>query len=243
MMNQDPTNSTQTTVSRRQIIRAAAGFTIYLILTPALLFITAGTLNWPMAWVYVVLVLVPAIGSRLAVWWRNPDTLRERARYREVEGALPQDRFLVGVVALYGPMIVAIVAGFDHRFAWPPPLPPAVQYLALAATVIGYALGIWSMLVNRFFSAVARIQDDRGQVVVTTGPYRIVRHPAYAGGLLAALGVPLMLDAAWALLPALGMIVALVWRTRLEDCMLMENLDGYAEYAGQTKYRLLPGIW
>jgi len=242
-MNQDPTHSTRETASRRPIIRAVVGFALYLLLTPAALFLAAGTLDWPMALIYVGLILLATLGSRLAVWKRNPDTLRERAKYQDVEGALPGDRLLVGVVALYGPLLTAVIAGLDHRFGWPPAISPLVQYLGLAGMVTGYGLGVWAMIENRFFSAVARIQKDRGQTVVTTGPYRIVRHPSYAGALIAVLALPLMLDAVWAILPGLGMIVATVWRTRLEDRMLLGDLDGYAEYAGQTKYRLLPGIW
>jgi protein-S-isoprenylcysteine O-methyltransferase Ste14 len=98
-------------------------------------------------------------------------------------------------------------------------------------------------VVNRYFSAVARIQQDRGQVVVTTGPYRIVRHPSYAGALVASLALPIMLDAIWALVPALVMVVALVIRTGLEDRMLRDELDGYESYAEETPYRLLPGLW
>lgn len=96
---------------------------------------------------------------------------------------------------------------------------------------------------NRYFSAVARIQEDRGQQVVTSGPYRFVRHPSYAGTLLASLAWPLMLDAAWALIPGTAMAVALVVRTALEDQMLREELEGYQSYAERTPSRLIPGVW
>jgi protein-S-isoprenylcysteine O-methyltransferase Ste14 len=99
------------------------------------------------------------------------------------------------------------------------------------------------MIVNRFFSAVARIQADRGQVVVTTGPYRFVRHPSYAGGLLAALAIPLMLDALWTYIPTLVLCIPLVIRTAFEDRLLLEGLDGYTNYARNTRFRLIPGIW
>jgi protein-S-isoprenylcysteine O-methyltransferase Ste14 len=99
------------------------------------------------------------------------------------------------------------------------------------------------MVANRFFSAVVRIQRDRGHEVVTTGPYRVLRHPAYAGGLLAYLSFPFMLDALWALLPALGVVAALIARTALEDRALNAELPGYAAYAARTRSRLIPGLW
>jgi protein-S-isoprenylcysteine O-methyltransferase Ste14 len=226
-----------------RLARALVGFAIYLFLAPAVLFVAAGTLDWPMAWVYVGLLLAATLGSRLVVWKRNPDTLRERARYAEADGALPQDRLLVLIVAVFGPLAIALVGGLSHRFGWPPAVSPLVQYLGLAGLVVGYGLGVWAMIANAFFSAVARLQEDRGQQVVTGGPYRIVRHPAYAGALLVAVAWPLMLGSVWAVLPGLGIIAGVVIRTWREDRMLLDGLSGYAEYAGKTGYRLLPGIW
>ncbi|HHE73182.1 MAG TPA: isoprenylcysteine carboxylmethyltransferase family protein [Chloroflexi bacterium] len=227
----------------RELVPALLGFTLYLFLTPVLLFIAAGTVRWPMAWVYVVLLLASTIGSRLIVWKRSPDTLRERARFATARETPPQDRVLVVVVGLLGPVVTAVVAGLDHRFGWSADVPAPAQYLAALLVVIGYGLGVWAMVINPYFSAVARLQEDRGQVVVTTGPYRLVRHPAYAGGLIASLALPFMLDALWTLVPALLTAVALVLRTRVEDRMLREGLAGYTRYAETTRYRLIPGVW
>ncbi len=227
----------------RNVIRAVIGFTIYLFLVPALLFIAGGTVNWPIAWVYVALLLASTIGSRLIVLKRNPDTLLERARFTASEGTKPWDRILVAIVGLFGPMTITIVAGLDHRFGWSAVVPEIGQYLAALVIAGGYGLAVWAMVVNRYFSSVARIQQDRGQVVVTTGPYRIVRHPSYAGALLAYLALPVMLDALWALVPTLLVVVALVIRTKLEDGMLREELDGYQSYTERTPYRLIPGLW
>lgn len=230
-------------MTTRNFIRAIIGFIIYLFFVPALLFIAAGTVNWPLAWVYVVLLLASTIGSRLVVFIRNPDTLRERARYTESEGTKPWDRILVPIVGLYGPMAIMFVAGLDHRFGWSAIIPEVGQWLAALVIAGGYGLAVWAMVVNRYFSAVARIQQDRGQEVVTAGPYRIMRHPSYAGALLASLALPIMLDAVWALIPALGIVAALIIRTGLEDQMLREELDGYQRYAAETPCRLIPGIW
>jgi protein-S-isoprenylcysteine O-methyltransferase Ste14 len=224
-------------------IRALIALVAYLFLVPALLFISAGTLEWPMAWLYAALLLASTIGSRLIVLKRNPDTLRERARFTESEGTKSWDRLLVGIVGIYGPMAMTIVAGLDHRFGWSETIAAPWQYVAAMGVAGAYGLAVWAMVVNPYFSAVARIQEDRGQEVVTSGPYRLVRHPSYAGALVASLAFPFMLDALWALIPAVGMAVALIVRTRLEDRMLLEELAGYEEYAEDTRHRLIPGLW
>jgi GrpB-like predicted nucleotidyltransferase (UPF0157 family)/protein-S-isoprenylcysteine O-methyltransferase Ste14 len=210
---------------------------------PALLFISAGTLQWPMAWVYTGLFLVSAIGSRLVVLKKSPDTLRERARFATAEGRKGWDRVLGPVVGFYGPMAMMIVAGLDERFGWSAVLPPIGHYAAALVTAGAYGLAAWAMVVNAYFSAVARVQHDRQQGVVTAGPYRVVRHPSYSGAFLGCLSVPLMLDALWALLPAAIEMAALALRAGLEDRMLREGLDGYKEYGRATPYRLIPGIW
>lgn len=227
----------------RNLLRAGIGFAAYLLLTPALLFISAGTLDWPLAWAYVLMLLASTLVSRLIAWKRFPDLLRERANFIEAEGAKPWDRSLVVIVGLIGPLLTMVVAGLDQRFGWSSLTPAYGQYAAAVLVLAGYGLAVWAMAVNRFFSAVARIQKERGHVVVTAGPYRYLRHPSYAGALVASLALPFMLDAVWALIPALVMSAAIIIRTRLEDEMLRQELDGYAEYTRGTPYRLMPGLW
>jgi protein-S-isoprenylcysteine O-methyltransferase Ste14 len=108
---------------------------------------------------------------------------------------------------------------------------------------LGSALGNWAMLENRFFSGYVRIQTDRGHMVVSNGPYRSIRHPGYLGGIVTWLAAPLALGSLWALIPAGAVVVAYVIRTALEDRTLQAELDGYKEYARQTRYRLVPGVW
>jgi protein-S-isoprenylcysteine O-methyltransferase Ste14 len=115
------------------------------------------------------------------------------------------------------------------------------------AGAIGYAAGLalfsWAMIVNAFFSTAARIQDDRGQTVCQSGPYRFLRHPGYTGILLQSIGTPILLGSLWALIPGIATIGFMVARTVLEDRMLREELAGYAEYAGRVRFRLVPDVW
>ena len=223
--------------------RASLGALLYLALGPAALFLSAGTWRWTMGWVFVALVLVLTVGSRVFVWRRNPDLLRERGRYGEARDTAPWDRCLMPLVALVGPTAVSIVAGLHHRFDWPGSVPVAVQALAAMALAMAYGLSAWAMVANPFFSAVVRIQGERTHAVVAGGPYRWVRHPAYLGACGGILAAPLMLAAPWALVPALLTVGATVARTALEDRFLCAHLPGYARYARETRYRLLPGVW
>jgi protein-S-isoprenylcysteine O-methyltransferase Ste14 len=130
----------------KQTIRAVIGFALYLFFVPALLFVSAGTTNWPMAWVYVVLLLASTLGSRLIVLKRNPETLCERARFTSSEGTKTWDRVLVMIVGLYGPMATMIVAGLDHRWDWSAIVPEVGQYLAALIIAGGYGLAVWAMV-------------------------------------------------------------------------------------------------
>lgn len=221
--------------------RAIVGFAVYLLLGPIILFIAAGTLKWPWAWAYVLLGWVATFGSRLLVWRISPDTLRERGRFGEVE-APSWDRLLGPIVGMLGPLVIGLVAGLDHRFGWSR-VPASVQWAAALALVAAYAFATWALAANRYFSAVARIQSDRGQTVVSSGPYALVRHPAYASSLVGSVAMALMLGSLAGLIPAAGMIAALIARTKLEDEMLQAGLPGYADYAARVRYRLIPGVW
>jgi protein-S-isoprenylcysteine O-methyltransferase Ste14 len=223
--------------------KALIRFSMMVLLLSAALFVSAGTLKWPMAWAYVALTLTAVFGSRLLVLRRSPDLLAERGSYLEQQGAKSWDRALVPVVGLYGPVVGLIVSGLDRRFGWSPPLPPALKVAAFVVLALGSALGAWAMAENKFFSAVVRIQKDRGHTVIDTGPYRFVRHPGYVGGVLGYLAGPLALGSLWALVPGLLTTCVVVIRTALEDRTLLDELDGYKEYAQRMRYRLFPGIW
>jgi protein-S-isoprenylcysteine O-methyltransferase Ste14 len=136
-----------------------------------------------------------------------------------------------------------VVAGLDHRFGWSPHFPSWLNVLGLALAAAGYGFAGWAFLENRFFSAVVRIQSERGHVVCDTGPYKIVRHPGYSGSVLASFAMALALDSVWTLIPATAAVVIAVVRTTLEDRTLQEELPGYRGYADRVRYRLIPGIY
>jgi protein-S-isoprenylcysteine O-methyltransferase Ste14 len=223
--------------------RMVVRFLIYVVLLPFVLFIAAGRFDWTMAWIYIGIHIAFTLISRLIVFRLSPETLVERGRAMQAEDVAAGDRFMVVIVGLLGPLAIWTIAGLDDRFGWSPDLSFLTLGIALLGVVLGYVLGTWAMVTNAFFSSVARIQEDRDQSVITGGPYRIVRHPAYAGGVVSSIAIPLMLGSYWALIPAGIALIFLVIRTKNEDKMLMEELPGYANYALQTRYRLVPGIW
>jgi protein-S-isoprenylcysteine O-methyltransferase Ste14 len=136
-----------------------------------------------------------------------------------------------------------ILAGLDHRYGWSPAFPTWVSILGLFLIAAGYAFGAWALAENRFFSSVVRIQADRGHVVCDSGPYRIVRHPGYAGNGLPMPGMVLAFSSLWTILPAAAALIIIVIRTALEDRTLQEELPGYGDYARRVRYRLVPWIY
>lgn len=209
---------------------------------PMIPMIISGVWDWWEAWAYVILSALGFIVSRALAARRHPDILDERARSMELQGAKSWDRILAPLMA-FGSLFILILAGLDKSFGWTAPFTLNAKLAALLVIALGYALGSWAMIENKFFSGVVRIQEDRGHRVVTTGPYRFIRHPGYAGVLWFYLAMPILFDSLWAFIPAVFLLGILVLRTSLEDRTLQAELPGYAEYAQRTRYRLLPGIW
>ncbi|XOF35068.1 MAG: methyltransferase family protein [Candidatus Electrothrix sp. YB6] len=167
----------------------------------------------------------------------------ERQNMEKVQGAKAWDKVLAPLMALSVSFPLVIVAGLDHRFGWSPVFPLWLIMLGFLLISIGYAFAEWALIENRFFSSVVRIQVDRGHVVCDSGPYRIVRHPGYAGNMLALPGIVLALGSVWTLIPVVIAIIIAVIRTKIEDRTLHEELRGYKVYVRRVRYRLIPGIY
>ncbi len=224
----------------RVTVRYAIRETLGLAVTGVALFWSAGRLDWWPGWAVLAVLAGWSAGTALVILRCNPDLLVERLGPRR--GAKSWD---VAIMSLLGLAQLAryIIAGLDQRFGWTGPVPPLAQGLGLAACILGYALVVWATASNAFFSQIVRLQPERGQAVVTGGPYRYVRHPAYLGALLAELAVPFLLASGWALAVSAITAALLIVRTALEDRTLQAGLAGYPAYAQQVRYRLLPGVW
>ena len=225
-------------LSAKVILRMA----LVVLVFPLLPMIISGVWAWWEAWAYAILSALGFIISRALAARRHPDILDERARSMEMQGAKPWDKILAPMLA-FGSLLILIVAGADKSFGWTSPYSLNAKLVSLIFIIFGYAFSSWALIENKFFSGVVRIQTDRGHHVVTTGPYRIVRHPGYSSALWTYLATPILLDSLWAFIPTILLIIVLVVRTSLEDRTLQAELPGYKEFTQKTHYRLFPGIW
>ena len=205
------------------------------------MFLGAGRIDWIRGWICVALWVISLTALGILTQRYNPQLMKERAKWRRKDTKGFDKIFLL----VYMPFsqIQPALAGMDAvRFHWSS-LPFAFVYVGAVLYCLAMALIGWVLCTNPYAETSVRIQHDRGQTVVTAGPYRIVRHPMYVGASLMNLATPLVWGSLWAL--AVGGILALLFivRTALEDRTLRRELPGYEEYTAQTRYRLLPGIW
>jgi protein-S-isoprenylcysteine O-methyltransferase Ste14 len=228
------------TGSPRQWVRLVV---VYLSI-PLVLLLSGGDVGWWQAWVYSLLIVASGIGGRIWAELRHPGLLAERQNMEKIQSsAKTWDKVLAPLMALSLVFPPVIVAGLDHRRSWSPVFPLWLIVLGFVLISLGYGFATWALAENRFFSSTVRIQTDRGHVVCDTGPYRIVRHPGYAGNIPPLLGIVLALGSVWALIPAAVALIISVIRTALEDRTLQAELPGYREYARRVQYRLIPGIY
>jgi protein-S-isoprenylcysteine O-methyltransferase Ste14 len=211
-----------------------------MVLFGVLLFASAGRLDWPRAWVFLGLVLLGELLTAAVLAAVNPVLLGRRGRMEA--GTKAYDRVFAALWLILA-FATPVVAGIDAGRSSEPPVPLAGMCAGLVAMLLAYLLGAWAMAVNEHFELLVRIQTDRGHRVVTSGPYRIVRHPGYLAAVVGGLAAPLILGSLWAFAPALAGALLFAVRTALEDRTLREELAGYQEYASRTRHRLLPGIW
>jgi protein-S-isoprenylcysteine O-methyltransferase Ste14 len=221
----------------RRLIQVLAGVLVQAVV----LFAAAGRLDWAMGWAYVGVNLGIVAFNMVVLLPTSPELIAERGRVKE--NVAGWDRLLAPAVSLVGPLTTLVVSALDGRFGWPVRMPLAVEMVGLVVAVAGYLMFTWSMASNKFFAGVVRIQTERGHTVETGGPYRYVRHPGYAGMIIFTLATPVLLGSVWGLIPAGLTVAVVVLRTTLEDRTLQAELGGYEEYAGQVRYRLVPGVW
>jgi protein-S-isoprenylcysteine O-methyltransferase Ste14 len=217
---------------------AQIGFLV--LLMAAALFISVWRWDWWNAWVYLGLYLAYLGYNMVVLLGRHKELVEERSQIGE--GAKNWDK-VIGLITGVGGFTILAIAGLDERFSWAGTIPIQVQIAAFVLLGLSYPLFTWAMVSNRFFSTVVRIQKDRGHTVQTGGPYRYVRHPGYASLLVSYLTMPFALGSLWACIPMALLVANLFLRTTLEDRTLKNELDGYQEYAGRVRYRLIPGIW
>jgi protein-S-isoprenylcysteine O-methyltransferase Ste14 len=207
-----------------------------------LLFLPAGTLDWPQGWIFLALFVGCSIAIGLWLQRTDPVLLAERMKSPFSPDQARRDRVVMGAILLCMAAWLAFMALDARRFGWSH-TPLWAQWLGAVLVLVAFIGWAAVLKANSFASVAVRLQHERGQRVISTGPYAVVRHPMYAFALLLMLGVPLLLGSLWGLLGVVVLVPLLAARVRGEEAMLNAGLPGYREYAARVRFRLLPGLW
>ena len=211
-----------------------------IIIQAAILFAAAGQIRLPQAWLYFGIVYLYTLAGTIFLLKFNPRLINERMKVSRDAKSWDKVILRANNVAM---LLILPVAGLDiGRFQWSN-LGTNFVVSGLVLFTIANALIYWAMAVNAHFEPWVRIQKDRGHRVITTGPYKFVRHPGYLAGIILGISMSFILGSAFGLVPAGISVLILITRTWLEDKTLHDELDGYSEYAQRVRYRLVPGIW
>lgn len=234
-------------LSRPRLTKAGIGrlitVVVSLIVAAAIFFVAAGTLEASRGWLYYGVQLIYLVLAMAVIFCLFPQTIETvNARGKLHKDAKSWDK-LFGALYTILVLLQPAVAGWDvgrlHSFD----APWLVAVVALALTILANAFVHWAMIANKHAETQVRVQTDRDHAVVSSGPYRIVRHPFYVSLIATAILYPLAVNSLYAFFPGVAIAILFVWRTAQEDNTLRRELDGYEAFTKRTRYRLLPGIW
>jgi protein-S-isoprenylcysteine O-methyltransferase Ste14 len=224
------------------LLRSIVTFVLFFLFIMALLFWPAGTFDWPGAWVFVAEFGLGGMAISLWLLRHDPGLLRERMRLPLQKEQVPADRLFMLAIQI-GWCVWVVAMALDARRWQLSDVPPWLGGVGAALIAIGLAV-IWrTFRVNSFAAPAVKIQTDRGHGIVTTGPYRFVRHPMYAGASLYLIGMPLLLGSWYGLATVPLLIASLATRIGIEERMLRGEFPDYADYAAGVRYRLVPRVW
>lgn len=221
-------------------IKLLFGNFLYLMLI-VILFICAGRLNYWQGLIYVSIELMMLVLLKYTPLRIDSELSKERSKLGE--NTKKWDKILLGLILLVK-ISIYIVAGLDSgRYHWSSNFNWSLDVLGIILIVLGQLLFIIAQKQNRFFSSTVRIQSDRQHIVCETGLYKLVRHPAYMSSIIESIGFPLLFGSLWSIIPVSVLIILLFVRTNLEDRTLKNELKGYLEYSGKTRYKIIPYVW
>jgi protein-S-isoprenylcysteine O-methyltransferase Ste14 len=223
----------------RRVVQRVVQVVLVMAFQAAILFLSAGRLDWGWAWAFLGLYAGGIVINGAFLLRYNPQTIAERAT---ATGWRDWDKIVGGLFGVVYFVGIPLLAGLDRRFGWSA-MGLAAHLAGAVAFVLGFALFSWSMVANAHFATVVRIGQEGEHAVCDRGPYRFVRHPGYAGAVLQALGLPLILGSWWALMAGAAAVLLLVARTALEDRALHQDLPGYEAYTERVTFRLVPRVW
>ncbi|MEN6573310.1 methyltransferase family protein [Methanobacterium aggregans] len=238
-MPESTTKNSETSKLNRDGRRGVVVNFLSVILAFIVLLISANDIYWINGWMYFGFMIGYEIVYTLFLMRINPELLNERAKLIK-KGAKRFDKvFAVSYIPMY--FMVLIISGFDAvRYGWST-MPLWLTVLGLFMVTFASYISFWAMYANSYFECTVMVQED--QQVCKSGPYRVVRHPGYAAGIVSVLAAPLILGSWWGLVPSTVITIMLVIRTVLEDRTLKKELPGYMGYTKTTRYRLIPRVW
>ena len=221
---------------KRLITTVVFRYLMAIIVLGLMFFLPAGTFRYWEAWVYCVIIFIPMFFVFLYLLKNDPELLQRRMRTKEREN--PQKLIIQLSVFIF--FLVFIIPGLDYRFHWSS-VPLAVVIIADIIVLAGYLIFFLVIKENTYASRI--IEVEKGQKVISTGPYSIIRHPMYLGLLLLYLFSPIALGSFWAIIAFMPLPVLIIFRIFHEERMLAKELPGYKDYMQKVKYRLIPFVW
>jgi protein-S-isoprenylcysteine O-methyltransferase Ste14 len=231
--------STNESIPRSKLI----GAFFYLLFFPAILLFFGGDWRWTEGWVYSILFYVMCSANLLYLHFKDPALLKERFGSPVQKEQKPWDKVVLLVFFLEFLVWFAIMPLDARRFHWSPVFPLWLRIAGALLLVLAMALVFEALRENTFAAPVVKMQKERGQKVISTGMYGVVRHPMYAGAVLLFISTPLLLGSVYGLAIGMLLIVTIAARSVGEEAMLKRELEGYSDYTKKVKWRIIPFVF
>lgn len=223
-------------MDKKLFFQALSKFLIGFIIICALLFIPAGTLDYPNGWLFIVLLFIPMFFAGIVMLFKSPDLLRRRLNAKEEEKEQKTVILLSGIIFL----VAFILAGLNFRYGWFK-LPTVLIIISSVIFLIAYIMYAEVLRENEYLSRTVEVSEN--QKVVDSGLYGLVRHPMYTSTIFLFLSMPLVLDSIFSFIVMLVYPIIIIFRIRNEEKVLENELIGYKEYKEKVKYKLIPYLW
>jgi protein-S-isoprenylcysteine O-methyltransferase Ste14 len=225
--------------TRRSVLRKSVLLSVVTALILAVIMFLPAGIGWRRGWLFLFVFYIYTFLSAVYLWRVNPDIFVARSKVHR--GTKSWDKVLMPLL-LASLLAIFVTAALDARYAWSS-VSTSMVIPGYILFTLGFATSVWVYAVNKFAEPSVRIQSDRGQKVIDTGPYACVRHPLYSASIVLFVGMSLALGSYWALVPVTVGTLILIMRTILEDRVLQNELEGYKDYSSRVRCRLVPGIW
>ncbi len=216
---------------------------VYLAFFPVILFVLAGDWRWIEGWLFSIIFVLMSSSTLIYLYFYDPDLLRERFGSPIQPAQKSWDKVLLSLFFVDFLAWFAIMPLDAKRFAWSPAFPLWLRATGTVLLILSIVMIFEALRENTFAAPVVKMQKERGQKVVSTGMYGVVRHPMYAGALLLFVAGPLLLGSVWGLIVGLVLIVTIAVRSIGEEAMLKQELEGYRDYMKRVKWRMIPFVF